>query len=137
MAAKNMRAIINELKNLFAELRRWQTWLGIGLISLFALLAYLVGTYAFKSDTILMFLRHTAGSCREMTNNIIIFLFCGMIFFLFTALLTLGEVQQYLTLKQRSAHYLARKSLHWAIVWGVVAVGIAVAALIFFKSYCL
>lgn len=131
-----MRAIIKEFQNLFAELKRWQTWLGIGLICLFALLAYLVSTYAFKSDSILMFLRHTAGSCREMTNSIIIFLFCGMIFFLFTALLTLGEVQQYLVLKQRSAHYQARKSLHWAIIWGVVAVGLSVAALIFFNSYC-
>jgi hypothetical protein len=131
-----MKWIIEDLKTAFDQLKRWQTWLGIGLICLFALLAYLISLYAFKTDSMLMFLRHTAGACREMTNGIIIFLFCGMIFFLFMALLTLGELQQYSVLKQRNAHYQARRSLFWGIGWGTLAIGIAVAALLFFNTYC-
>lgn len=128
--------LINDIKSALAQLKRWQTWLVIGLISLFAVLAYLVSRFAFKTDAILMFLHHTSGACREMTNGIIIFLFCGMITFLFTALLTLGEVQQYLEFKQHGAHFQARQSLWWSIGWGCAAVGIAVAALVFFSTYC-
>ncbi|WP_265942986.1 hypothetical protein [Dechloromonas sp. A34] len=131
-----MAWIINDIKKALAQLRRGQTWLAIGLISLFAFLAYVVSQFAFRTDSVLMFLRHTASSCREMTNGIIIFLFCGMIFFLFTAVLTLGELQRYFDLKQRSAHYQARQTLYWGLGWGAVAIGIAVAALVFFNTYC-
>lgn len=128
--------ILEDIKSAFAQLKRWQTWLAIGLIALFALLAYLVGSYAFKTDSVLMFIRHTASACREMTNGVIIFLFCGMLFFLLLALLTLGELQRYVEFKQRRAHHQARQTLFWGIAWGVAAVSIAIAALIFFTTYC-
>lgn len=131
-----MKWIIDDIKNAIIQLGRWQTWLIIGLISMFALLAYLIGSFAFRTDSVLMFLRHTTGSCREMTNGIIIFMFCGMIFFLFTALLTLGEFQQYFVFKQRAAHFQARKALIGGISWAVFAVVLAITALIFFNSYC-
>ena len=133
---KCMQWLINDIKNALAQLGRWQTWLVIGLICLFALLAYLIGSFAFKTDAILMSLRHTAGACREMTNGIIIFMFCGMIFFLFTCLLTLGEFQQYFQFKQRSAHHQARRALIGGIRWAICAVALAVGSLIFFNSYC-
>lgn len=131
-----MAWIINDIKKAMAQLRRGQTWLAIGLISLFAFLAYVVSQFAFRTDSVLMFLRHTASSCREMTNGIIIFLFCGMIFFLFTALLTLGEMQRYFELKQRAAHFQARQTLRWGLGWGAVAICIAIGALVFFNTYC-
>jgi hypothetical protein len=80
---KCMQWLINDIKNALAQLGRWQTWLVIGLISLFALLAYLISGFAFKTDAILMSLRHSSGACREMSNGVIIAMFCGMIFFLF------------------------------------------------------
>ena len=131
-----LKCFIDDLKDALAQLGRWQTWLAIGLISLFGLLAYFVAGFAFKTDSVLMFLRNSAYACREMTNGIIIFLFCGMIFFLFASLLTLGELQQYLEHKQRGADFEARHSLIWGAGLGVFAIGIAIAALIFFNSYC-
>lgn len=131
-----MNWIVEDLKNALAQLKRWQTWLGIGLIGFFALLAYLVSRYAFRTDSVLNFMRHTAGACREMTNGIIIFMFCGMIFFLFFVVLTLGEIQRHFHLKQRGAHFQARQSLLWGVGWGAVACAMAIAALIFFNSYC-
>jgi len=131
-----MAWIITDIKRALAQLRRLQTWLVIGLISLFGLLAYMVSQFAFKTDSVLMFLRHTAGACREMTNGVIIFLFCGMIFFLFTALLTLGEMQRYFELKQRAAHFQARQSLRGGLGWGGAALGIGNGSLIFFNTYC-
>jgi len=131
-----MKWIINDIKNALTQLRRWQTWLVIGLISLFALLAYLISSFAFKTDAILMSLRHTAGACREMTNGIIIFMFCGMIFFLFSGLLTLGEFQQYFEFKRRAAHHQARRALIWGIGWALFAVTLAIVALAYFTYYC-
>lgn len=131
-----MKWIIDDLKSAFAQLKQGSTWLVIGLIALFALLAFSVGHFALKTDSVLLFLRHTAGACREMTNGIIIFLFCGMIFFLLTSLLTLGELQRFFYLKQRSIHWQARQALFWGIGWGVTAISIAIAALVFFMSYC-
>lgn len=131
-----MKWLINDLKDLLTELGRWETWVGIGIISLFGLLAYLIGTFAFKTDSVLAFVRNTAYSCREMTNGIIIFLFCGMIFFLFSALLTLGEFQQYLEFKKHGARHQARQALLWGSGWAGFAVTLAIGSLIFFNSYC-
>jgi len=63
-------------------------------------------------------------------------MFCGMIFFMLTALLTLGEFQRYLQFKQRAAHYQATRALYWGIGWGSVAICISIAALVFFNQYC-
>lgn len=131
-----MKWIIEDLKAAFAQLCRWQTWVAIGLIGLFALLAYLVARFALRTDSVLIFLRYSAGSCREMTNGIIIAMFCGMIFFLLSALLTLGELQRYLKFKPRGARHQTRQALIWGIFWGSVAVSIAAGALVFFNSYC-
>lgn len=131
-----MNWFIEEISRLIAQLRRWQTWLVLGLIGLFAGLAFLIGSFAFRTDGILLYLNRTAGACREMTNGIIIFMFCGMIFFMLTALLTLGEFQRYVQFKQRAAHYQASRALWGGIGWGIVAVSISIAALVFFNRYC-
>ena len=131
-----MKWIIDDIKSAFAQLLRWQTWLVLGLISLFALLAYLVGGMAFQTDSIQIYLRHTSSYCQEMTNGVIIAMFCGMIFFLFSCLLTLGEFQQYFVFKHRAAHHQARQSLIWGIGWALFAVVLAVVAIVFLSSYC-
>ena len=125
-----------EITRLIDQLKRWQTWAAIVLIGIFASLAFSVGSFAFRTDGILLYLNRTAGACRELSNGIIIFMFCGMIFFMLTALLTLGEFQQYLQYKQRAAHYQASRSLFWGIGWAAAAICIAVAALVFFNRYC-
>jgi hypothetical protein len=131
-----MNWFIEEISSLFAELRRWQTWLVIGLISLFAGLAFLIGSFALRTDGVLLFLHRTAGECRELTNGIIIFMFCGMIFFMFAALLTLGEFQRFFQFQQCAAHYQARRALYGGIGWAVATICIAVSALVFFNRYC-
>ncbi len=131
-----MNWIIQDLKDALAQLKRRETWIAIGLIALFGVLAYAVAIFALRTDSVLMFLRHTVGSCREMTNGVIIFLFCGMIFFLFTAVLTLGEFQRYVEFKERGATYQARQTMFWGIGWGVLAISIAISALVFFNTYC-
>lgn len=131
-----MTWIFEDLKRILAQLRRWQTWAAIGLLAVFAILAYLVARLALRTDSVLTFLKVSAYSCRELTNGIIIFLFCGMIFFLFTAVLTLGELQRFFEYRQRGATHQARQSLIWGCGFGCLSVGIAISALVFFNSYC-
>jgi hypothetical protein len=131
-----MTWLIEEFTRFFAQLRRWQTWAAIGVLSVFGLLAYLVARLALRTDSVLTFLRVSANSCRELTNGIIIFLFCGMIFFMFSAVLTLGELQRYLQFRQRGATHQARQALIGGCCYACLAIGIAVSALVFFNSYC-
>lgn len=133
---KLLQEIAKEIADAIAQLKRWQTWTAIGLIALFLLLAYLVGNLALQTDSVVTFLRRTASSCRQMSNAAIIFLFCGMIFFVFAAVLTLGEYQQYLSYRQHHALRQARRSLYWGVGWAGFAVAIAVAALAFFNFFC-
>lgn len=131
-----MKWLLEEIVAGAAQLRRWQTWLGIGLIGTFAGLAYLIASFAFRTDAVLLYLHRTGASCRELNNGTIIAMFCGMIFFAFTAVLTLGECQRYLEYRQRAAHHQARRSLIWSLVWGFVALTIAASVLVFFAQYC-
>lgn len=125
-----------DLKRFLIQLQRWQTWAAIGVLSVFGVLAYLVARLALRTDSVLTFLRVSANSCRELTNGIIIFLFCGMIFFTLTALLTLGELQRYFQYHQRGAAHQARQALIWGCCYAGLAIGIAVSALVFFNTYC-
>ncbi|MCG2577317.1 hypothetical protein LZ012_09955 [Dechloromonas sp. XY25] len=131
-----MKWIVDDIYRAVVALKRWQTWLGIGLISTFAGLAYLVTRYSFQTDAVLIFLHRTAASCQTLSNGTIIAMFFSMIFFTFTAVLTLGEFQRYVDYKRRAAHHQARQSLIWGIVWITAAVSIAVSALVFFTRYC-
>lgn len=131
-----MKWLIDEISKGLRQLQRKETWLVIGLLSLFGVLAYLISSYAFRTDSMLIFLRHTAGACRQMTNGTIIALFCGMIFFLFTAILTLGEMQRYFEFKTRGANRQAKSALLWGLGWGGFAVTLAVSALVFFNNFC-
>ncbi len=131
-----MKWILDDLSRAFAQLKLWQTWLVIGLLGVFFGLAYLIVRFAFRTDAVLLFLNRTAGACREMTNGMIAFMFCGMIFFAFSAVLTLGEFQQYFEYRQRAAHFQARQSLQWGVGWAVVAIAIAITALVFFNHFC-
>lgn len=131
-----MKWIIDDILSALAQLKHWQTWFVLGLIGVFAGLAYLIGSFAFRTDALLVYLHRTAGACRELTNGMIIAMFCGMLFFLFAALLTLGEFQRYFEFKQRNAHHQAQQSLRWGIGWGLGTVAIAISALVFFNQYC-
>lgn len=131
-----MKRLINDISATLALLKQGQTWLGLGLVGTFAGLAYLLSSYAFRTDAVLIFMHRAGASCRELTNGTIIAMFCGMIFFTFTAVLTLGEFQRFVEFRQRAAHHQARQALIWGVAWGIVAVFIAVGALVFFNQYC-
>lgn len=131
-----MKWLINDIRNALQQLRRVETWMVIGILALFIGLSYLVAESAFRTDSILQFLRHSSASCRELTNGPIIFLFCGMIFFLLAAVVTLGEIQSFQKNRRLNARLASRAALIHAVFWGSIAILIPSAAIYFFKYYC-
>ena len=131
-----MKWLIRDLKHALEQLKRPETWMVIGLLSAFGLLAYAVARFAFRTDSILRFLRHSVASCRELSNGPIIFLFCGMIFFLLAAVVTLGEFQRYFRSRRIGAYHEEKQALLHGIGWGIVALGIPLSAMMFFNNYC-
>lgn len=131
-----MKWFIEDLKSALAELKRGATWLVIGLIAVFGWLAYIVAQFALQTGSLPGYLHLSIRTCRELTNGPIIFLFCGMIFFLFSVVITFGEIQRYFYYRDRKSTIQARSAAKLSIGWGLVALGITAAALVFFKSNC-
>lgn len=131
-----MKWIIHDLKEALAQLKRKETWLVITLLVGFGIVTYTILQFALKTDSVLMYLRHTASACRQLSNGPIIFLFCGMIFFVFSCAITFGEIQRYFHFKQRGGHYQASQSFRAAFFWLAVAIAISTAGLLFFNEYC-
>lgn len=131
-----MKWIIDDIREAWAELKRWETWMFIGLLVAFSVLTYLIIRFAFRTDAILSHIGMSGGYCMAMSNQAIIAIFSGMIFFALAATLTLGETQQFFLARKRGAHQRAKKALRGAILWGVVALSIAIGALTYFNMNC-
>lgn len=131
-----MKWLIEDLKSAFQELKRGSTWLVLGLIAGFGLLALMTAGMAFQTDSMLRFLKISIASCRELSNGPIIFLFFCMIFFMLSVVATFGEIQGYFShSRHRNYHQAKRSGLH-AALWGSFALLIIVASLFLFKSNC-
>jgi hypothetical protein len=131
-----MKWILDDIRSAFAELKKGSTWLVIGMIGLFALIAFAIFSFAIRTDSVLRNLKYTMAACREMTNGPIIFLFCGMMFFLFSATVTFGEIQRYYHFRRIGSKFEMRQAMKHGIGWGVFAISIGVSGLVFFKMNC-
>lgn len=131
-----MKWILDDIRSAFAALKQGSTWLVIGIIALFGLLAYATFQFAIRTDSVLRNLKYTMAACREMTNGPIIFLFCGMMFFLFSAAVTLGEIQRYYHFRMIGSKHEMHQSQRHGIGWGIFATTIAISGLVFFSMNC-
>ncbi len=132
-----MHWFIAELKLAFRQLKRSEVLLFLAILAGFSLLALVVATFAFQTDTLLRYLHLTVYYCREMTNGPIIFLFCGMIFFMLAMVVTFGDIQRYYYCRNRGNTREAKVALRHGLTWGGVAISIALGALVFFKTNCM
>lgn len=131
-----MKWILDDILRALAALKRGATWVVIGIIAAFALMAYAIFRFAIQTDSVIRQIKYSMAACREMTNGPIIFLFCGMMFFLFAAAVTLGETQRYFHFRSRNSKYEMQQSLKHGLGWGAFAVSIAIGGLIFFNMNC-
>lgn len=134
---RNFGWIRDDFHSLVEDLKKPDTWVGIGLVTLFFGLAIYVFRVALRSDTMLRALHPgITAICRELGENAIAFLFFGMIFFGLTALATLGEFVSFLDSKRRRDEYGRSQALRGLAGWGFVALAIGLAAAIFLDSRC-
>jgi len=131
-----MKWIIDDIRRALSELQKGSTWVVIGIIAGFALLAFTVFQFAIQTDSVMRHLKYSMAACREMTNGPIIFLFCGMIFFLFSVAVALGEVQRYFHFRQRNSRHQMKQALKHGLGWGAFAISITISGLIFFNMNC-
>lgn len=129
-------SLLEEIERGIDALKRKETWIVIGIIALFGLLLVLITRFAFRTDNILIYAHRTAAACREMTNATIIGLFCGMIFFFFSSVLTLGELQRYFYFKRINAYREAESAMRGLLVHFCITLALAGAGLAFFSFYC-
>jgi len=133
---RNFGWIRNDVRELFGQLKKGETWVLIGILSVFFLLAFFATRFALRSDVLLRALHPSASMCRELGENAIAFLFFSIFFFGLTALATLGEFVTYIDAKRRHAHYNARGALKGTAGWGAAALVIGLAVVIFLDSRC-
>lgn len=134
---RNFGWIRDDLRSLWQELHKKDTWVGIALVLSFFLLALYIVRLALRSDTMLRALHPGAMAiCRELGENAVAFLFIGMVFFGLTVLATLGEFFAFIDSKRRNDDYGRKQALRGATAWGIVASLIGFAAAIFLDSRC-
>lgn len=131
-----MKWIFRDIKQALLALKRGETWLALALLAGFGFLTYTVSLFAFKTDSVLRHLHHTMAACRELSNGPIIFLFCGIVFFALSVVVSFGEFHRYFECRDHRGHVEARRALISGIAWSAVAITISAGALLFFNTYC-
>ena len=122
------------LRDILAQFKTSEFWIALMFIAFFGVLSYFLVHYSFLTDKIVIDLR--GARCLPLNNRSVIFLFFSMVFFAFTALFMLGELQNYFNFKSEHDNKNASKSLAISAVWGFISTGIASGVLIFFSSIC-
>lgn len=122
------------LRDIFSQFKTSEFWIALMLIAFFSVLSYFLVHYSFLTDNIMIDLK--GARCLPLNNRSVIFLFFSMVFFAFTALFMLGELQNYFNFKGDTDIKNANKSLTLSAVWGFISTGIATVVLIFFNRIC-
>lgn len=128
--ARDFRAMVQELKEP-------ETWIVLGIMFFFGLIVYFGFHLVKKTDSLLNYIYHTASLCKELTNGAIIFLFSGTFFFFLCAILTFGELTQHFNFKKHNAHVQSRRAALLALFWGLGAIVIVTAVILFLDRQCL
>lgn len=133
---RNFGWMRNDFRAMVAQLKQGETWVLIGILLAFFLLAFFGARLALRSDNMLRALHPGMASCRELSENAVAFIFVGMIFFGLTALATLGEFFTYIDHKRRHAHYGVKLALRGVAGWGAAALSIGLTIVIYLDSQC-
>ena len=133
---RNFGWIRDDFRHMLAELRKPETWVVIGMVTSFGLIAFLVVRLALRSDTLLRALHPSTAICRELGEKSIAFVFVSGLFFVLCALVSLGEFFTFIDCKRQQLEYGAKQALKGAAGWGVAAVIIGLSSLLLLDIYC-
>lgn len=129
--------IRDDLKHMLAALRKLETWITIGMVGGFGLIAWGILRLALQSDNTLRSLRPAMAFCREQENAAILFIFFCGVFFVLSAFATVGEFFNYLEAKRHKSFATARRSLLTTALTGTIALVLGFAILLFLEGRCL
>lgn len=133
---RNFGWIRTDVRDLIEQLKLVETWVLLGILAAFFLLAFFGIRLALRSDTMLRALHPAVAICRELGENAVGFVFVGMIFFGLTVLATLGEFFTYIDSKRRAAHYSAQAALRGTAAWGAAGLTLGLVIVFFLDSHC-
>ena len=133
---RNFGWIRADIKSIIEQLKQPETWVLLGILVIFFLLAFFGTRIALRSDTMLRALHPGTAICRELGENAVAFIFVGMIFFGLTALATIGEFFSYMESKRCKAQYAMKAALRGTAGWGAAALSIGLAIVYFLDSHC-
>ncbi|MBS1198112.1 MAG: hypothetical protein H6R18_1897 [Proteobacteria bacterium] len=133
---RNFGWIRDDFRHMLVELRKPETWVVIGMVIAFGLIAFLVVRMALRSDTLLRASHPGAAVCRELGEKLIAFLFFSGLLFVLCALASLGEFFNFIDCKRQQLEYGAKQALKGAAGWGVAAVSIGLSSLFLLDVYC-
>lgn len=133
---RNFGWIRDDFRRMLIQLRQPETWVVIGMIAAFCLIAFFIIRLAIRSDTLLRALHPGTAVCRELGEKSIAFVFVSGFFFVLCALASLGEFLAFIDCKRRRAGFGAKQALKGTAGWGAAAVLIGLASLLLLDSYC-
>lgn len=133
---RNFGWIRDDLKHMLQELRKPETWVVIGMVTAFSLIAFFVFRLALRSDNLLRSLHPSTVICRELGNKSIAFVFTSGFFFLLCSLASLGEFFSFIDCKRRGLEHGAKQALKGTAGWGLATVLIGLSALMLLDSLC-
>lgn len=122
------------LREVLAQFKTSEFWVAMMLIAFFGVLTYFLVHFSFLTDNLLISIK--GARCLPLNNRSVLFLFFSMVFFGLSALLMLGELQNYFNFKAQKNTIKASKALGFSALWGFFSTGIASAVLIFYSSIC-
>lgn len=133
---RNFGWIRDDLNRMLFQLRQPETWVVLGMLTAFGLIAFFVFRLAIRSDNLLRALHPATVICRELGEKSIAFVFVSGFFFTLCALASLGEFIAFIDCKRRQLEFGAREALKGTAAWGAAAVLIGMASLLLLDSYC-
>ncbi len=132
----NFGWIRNDIKHLIQQLKQPETWVVLGMLAAFSLIAFFVIRLALRSDTLLRALHPGSVICRELGEKSIAYVFISGFIFVLCAMASLGEFINFIECKRQKLKFEEKQALKGTAGWGLVAVMIGLSSLTLLDYYC-
>ncbi|HRE15778.1 MAG TPA: hypothetical protein PLW86_01755 [Rhodocyclaceae bacterium] len=133
---RNLGWIRDDLRHMFDSLTRSETWITLSMLAGFGLIGWGILRLALQSDTMLRSLHPATTLCREQDNLSITVIFFLGLFFVLSALASVGEYFNYLEAKRHKSMAEARRSLRTVFLIGIAALVLGGGALLYLEGRC-
>jgi hypothetical protein len=134
---ENFGWIADDFRRLMVQLGKPETWILIGIMTLFGAMAYFSFQLALRMDFMLRLRHMSQVACRDIENGATAILFFGTTFFALTISMVFGEFARHLDYKRRNALAHARNAAWLCLGWGAFATIIGLGMIFLLQSHCI